>query len=150
MDPTITNSYTQFVVAGKALDEWLTTGDNLRKNVKAWLLIQLCFGFYHEYGPFLVEEDVVMLLECANSLPTFYRETIQMDFMILLYHWVVGKYGHIPANESYQDEVDMIRTQLENGSAAVFFLFPSQTRNAIPCPHVTLETTEEDTTPTLI
>ena len=129
----------------KTLNEWLLIGNKTRKNIKAWILIHLCFGFYHEYGPFLTPDDVAILVECANSLLAWYQEDLSSIFMTYLYHWIVGQHGHLPANQSYQDEVDHTQTQLENGAPTIFFLIPSPNRNAIPCSQkIALSSTESD------
>ena len=60
---------------------------------------------YHNMSTFITEEDFQILLRIVELQVQWIWGETNEEFLVLLYHWVVGEYGNVDKLHGYCGEV---------------------------------------------
>ena len=104
-DTTIFIDYLNMTVAGKPLGAWIpgTMAKRAMRNITARNLIHICFATYHNSAMFLSDEEVAILTRIVEIRQPYIVGTPSIEFVG--FKLLVGKYGNVPRDQGYCDEV---------------------------------------------
>ena len=111
--------YLQESVAGKSMSEWLQNVpiSDAERNILAWKLTHVCLSYYKkEYRGINTVvayenliEDLEMYFKCVHRN---IFDHINDALPFFLYHYVIGKYGHVSIDKSFKQELDTITQEM--------------------------------------
>ena len=107
-NPTSTPHYSSETVAGKTISEWFVEypPTEVERNEVTWGILHICFAFWYEFAdPLLNQVELERLIFfCENFKPGLF-DYLSPTFIIYYYHYVVGKYGHLPRESGFCDYI---------------------------------------------
>ena len=130
-------NYLDNIIAGRTLDSWILAynpAQNSRNKI-AWTLIHVCFACYHIFAdPFVTTDEFEVITEVIEMFAPGILDITGHTFSLYLYHFVVGKYGHLPEEQAYLPVVRMAVDQAHMGHLANYHFNPDAAQYAIPYP----------------
>ena len=124
------------VLAGTAIGDWLRviTTDLVNRDEIAWNLIQITFSSYHIHGIFMTEEKYAIYFQVIKCYNNQIFNRLGEKFFVYLYHFVIGKYGHLNESESYKTDIEVAIRKINSGENHTLSISPDPARTAIPYP----------------
>ena len=124
------------VLAGTAIGDWLRviTTDLVNRDEIAWNLIQITFSVYHVHGIFMTGEKYASYLKVIKCYNNQIFNRLGEKFFIYLYHFVIGKYGHLNESESYKKEIEVAIRKINSGERHTLSITHDPVLTAVPYP----------------
>ena len=105
-------NYLELEISGRTLRDWLAPleCEDWEKHRIVWNCFHVGFSVHHTYGQYITRRSHEMLGRLVKRLHLQMVRLRADRTFFFLYHYVVGKYGHLPAAATHEEQVvDYIR-----------------------------------------
>lgn len=143
--------YLQFVVGRRTIGAWLQPiyPSQVTQRYTAYNLLHLCISFYLAKGPLMTKKKWITFEHLIDSydplVRTELRDTEGNNFLHLLYHFTVGRFGLLSHEETFFEEVlnkvDWLESVLEgtmiseDSATQPFEFYYRPNHKILPCPY---------------
>lgn len=114
-------------LAGKTVSRWFTECPyaEVERNQIAWGIMHICFAFWHDFAdPSLEQNDIERLIVMCEKFSPGILQYLTPTFIVYYYHFVVGKYGHLPRSSGFCDYVEDKAKEYLYEDENITFQFP--------------------------
>lgn len=143
--------YLSALILGKTVGSHMLTiyPSYCTRNIAVWRIIQIILGFHKhllQYGTmFLDHEKCNTFFKLFENFDSTAVSELDFGFLYSFYHVVVGKYGHLPYEKSFAEEIGSILGQIKVGQNVPFSICPDLARNTISYPfEISIEKSSEN------
>ena len=128
--------YLNEVIAGTPIGDWLSviTQDSVDRDEIAWTLIQIAFSFYHIHGIFMTGALFDVYFKVLQMYDKQIYDLLGDNFFIYLYHYVIGKYGHLNESESFREAIQKAVNKVHENAHYKLELTPKAAHTDVPYP----------------
>lgn len=107
---------TPCIIAQGTFATWLVimTDNAMEKYTLCWALIHLCLGMHQTSGLYLVEDDFDLVFLIVQKYKNDLVKGLRPQVIFYIYHFAVGRYGRVIAEQGCGDVLQNTITALEN------------------------------------